>query len=197
MICRLFLFLVVEHAVAEALELGILDLFAELPAHTFGVRRLLAAAGTVAPRPLEPFLHDLHDLFIGVERDFFHGLLLFTLYVMGSAPAFIVPQNPGFMQPNGDEFKSILQLVHNLLLRFDYNEISYNGKVCVNVLSLCLRNADRYGLSSRLFPARVLVFARDPDRREVTAEVEVFSRRASCALAHRRAVHHPLLPPSQ
>ena len=61
--------LVVEHAVAEAFELGVPDLVAEFLAHALRVGRALDAAGAIAARALEALFHSGDYLLIGVVGD--------------------------------------------------------------------------------------------------------------------------------
>ena len=64
--------LVIEEAMAEALECRILDLVAELLAHAFRLGRAVEAAWTVPARALEALLDGLDDLGVWIERHF-HG----------------------------------------------------------------------------------------------------------------------------
>ena len=61
------LFLVIKHTVAEALEVWIPDLFAELAAHALVVLRPLETAWAVAAGALEALADTLHDLFIRIQ----------------------------------------------------------------------------------------------------------------------------------
>ena len=68
---------------AKSLEFGISHLLAELAADAFGVLRLLAAAGAIAPAFRESFADDLYHLRVGVElnlcRHYFLNLLPVSL----------------------------------------------------------------------------------------------------------------------
>lgn len=73
---------------AKSLELGVLDLLAELLAHTFRVLASVPAAGAVSSRPLKPFFNGFDDLRVLIQSDFqnihlflpelYHIFLLFT-----------------------------------------------------------------------------------------------------------------------
>ena len=60
-------FLVIEHTVAVALEIGVFYLLTELSAHALVFLGLLTAARTVTACAPKPLLHGIHNLFIGIE----------------------------------------------------------------------------------------------------------------------------------
>ena len=61
---------VIEHTVAESLEIRIGDLILELLTHTLGSLRALQSAGTVSAGALESFPDGIDNLLIGIELDF-------------------------------------------------------------------------------------------------------------------------------
>ena len=63
---NLLFLLVIEHAVAKALEIGVFDLVLEFGAHAFRVGRALKTAGAVAVLLSQAFAHDAHRLFVRV-----------------------------------------------------------------------------------------------------------------------------------
>ena len=64
---------------AESLKLGISHLLAEFAADAFGVLRLLAAAGAIAPALRESLADDLNHLRVGVELYFSWHVILLNL----------------------------------------------------------------------------------------------------------------------
>ena len=58
---------IIQHAVAEALELGIGDLIAELLAHTFVFGCFFKSAGTVSILSLQPLAYCLNYFFVFIK----------------------------------------------------------------------------------------------------------------------------------
>jgi len=70
--------LIIEQAMAEALKIGILYLFAELLADAFVVFCACKAAGAVASGALKSLFNGFYYLFVGVES-YFHVVILLLM----------------------------------------------------------------------------------------------------------------------
>ena len=80
-IIRLF-FLVVKHAVAISLKIGIGDLVTKFLAHALVVLGFLEAAGTVSAARLQTFLDSLDELGVLIQSDFHGHQLPFCLFIL-------------------------------------------------------------------------------------------------------------------
>lgn len=62
-------FFVIQHAVAEALKIGVCDLLFELGAHAFGLGRTLKTAGAIAARHFEALPDMCYNFLVGIFFD--------------------------------------------------------------------------------------------------------------------------------